>query len=345
MLYIRYFFVFASFVILIGIIVVAPPSFAQSHIDSPRKQMMQGVLAENVKCKPGFELILKAEDGSAACVKPTTSTRLIDIGWGKILPQVSNTVPQNNTVPPTSTSYSLAFLAGSNPANIQLFEDNLKPGDYILVNTRLGDDSSSQSLLQEAADIKSKVKPGVNVITLVWYSNISNIESRTPQLPKGIDYVVYDFESWKQTPEFSTDQQTVIGLLDRALKVAHDNNFKLMFTPAYGSIKNGAAVPFGWNWGDVSKHTDGVVIQFQGYFKLSNGDTVKNDMVNIIKQISSSSPNTLAFVQLSLTPVGGTVDQNISAMHDLNSGNIKKFLIFYGAQQTDDLKNLLTKRQ
>lgn len=48
---------------------------------SPRKQMDSGVNAEDVVCKEGLELIIKASNGSAACVKPSTALVLIQRGW------------------------------------------------------------------------------------------------------------------------------------------------------------------------------------------------------------------------------------------------------------------------
>jgi len=48
---------------------------------SPRKQMDSGVNAEDVVCKEGLELIIKASSGSAACVKPSTAQVLIQRGW------------------------------------------------------------------------------------------------------------------------------------------------------------------------------------------------------------------------------------------------------------------------
>ncbi len=51
------------------------------EILSPLKQMKSGVSAEAVVCNEGLELIFKASDGSAACVMPSTATKLIERGW------------------------------------------------------------------------------------------------------------------------------------------------------------------------------------------------------------------------------------------------------------------------
>ena len=48
---------------------------------SPRAQMAQGTPASEVICKEGLVLILKSSDGSAACVKANTATKLVERGW------------------------------------------------------------------------------------------------------------------------------------------------------------------------------------------------------------------------------------------------------------------------
>jgi len=47
---------------------------------SPRKQMAQGISPQEVVCNEGLELIIKYE-GTSACVKTNTATKLIERGW------------------------------------------------------------------------------------------------------------------------------------------------------------------------------------------------------------------------------------------------------------------------
>jgi len=56
-------------------------SSEEQIVMSPLKQMDSGVNAEDVVCKDGLELIIKASNGSAACVKPSTALVLIQRGW------------------------------------------------------------------------------------------------------------------------------------------------------------------------------------------------------------------------------------------------------------------------
>lgn len=58
-----------------------PPEF----VISPLKQFKSGIPAEDVQCKQDLQLILKAKDGSPACVKPETKEKLVERGWAKPL--------------------------------------------------------------------------------------------------------------------------------------------------------------------------------------------------------------------------------------------------------------------
>ena len=54
-----------------------------NYLASPKKQMKNGVAAEDVVCKSGFTLMIRIS-GDAACVTPTTAEKLTNVGWGTI---------------------------------------------------------------------------------------------------------------------------------------------------------------------------------------------------------------------------------------------------------------------
>jgi len=54
-----------------------------NYLTSPKKQMKNGVAAEDVVCKSGFTLMIRIS-GDAACVTPTTAEKLTNAGWGTI---------------------------------------------------------------------------------------------------------------------------------------------------------------------------------------------------------------------------------------------------------------------
>ncbi|MBI3842287.1 MAG: hypothetical protein HY295_03970 [Thaumarchaeota archaeon] len=53
----------------------------KGNIESPRMQVAHGVAAHDVKCKDGFELVLKSKGGAPACVKSASVQSLIERGW------------------------------------------------------------------------------------------------------------------------------------------------------------------------------------------------------------------------------------------------------------------------
>jgi len=56
----------------------APPA---AKTMAPLEQVKSGVAPKDVQCKSGFSLILKAEDGSAACVDSSVAQVLVTRGW------------------------------------------------------------------------------------------------------------------------------------------------------------------------------------------------------------------------------------------------------------------------
>jgi len=48
---------------------------------SPKKQFAQGVPASQVTCADHLQLVIKAKDGSPACVMPDHIPRLVETGW------------------------------------------------------------------------------------------------------------------------------------------------------------------------------------------------------------------------------------------------------------------------
>lgn len=50
----------------------------------PLKQSKNGIKANLIDCKPTLVLIIKNSDGSPACVKPDTKSRLFERGWATI---------------------------------------------------------------------------------------------------------------------------------------------------------------------------------------------------------------------------------------------------------------------
>lgn len=59
------------------------PKCNSVYVPTPLGQYRFGVNAQNVYCLNGYNLVIKSEDGSPACVKPDTANILIERGWAK----------------------------------------------------------------------------------------------------------------------------------------------------------------------------------------------------------------------------------------------------------------------
>ncbi|HSA98301.1 MAG TPA: DUF333 domain-containing protein [Candidatus Nitrosotenuis sp.] len=57
---------------------------------SPKQQMANGVLPQDVVCPDGLALVQKTSTGTAACVKPATAKILAERTWGTILKEASS---------------------------------------------------------------------------------------------------------------------------------------------------------------------------------------------------------------------------------------------------------------
>ena len=71
-------FVFIPLILSIGII----PVFAET-IDSPKKQLKDGIAAKDVVCKSGLEL-MTSPSARIACVKESSVEKLKDRNWSLI---------------------------------------------------------------------------------------------------------------------------------------------------------------------------------------------------------------------------------------------------------------------
>ena len=59
-------------------------SMMDETVMRPLQQMKSGVDPQDVVCKEGLVLMLRTSDGSATCVTESSSTRLLDMGWGSL---------------------------------------------------------------------------------------------------------------------------------------------------------------------------------------------------------------------------------------------------------------------
>ena len=68
-------------------LVVISPVFAE--VDSPRKQIKNGVPFDKILCKEGLVLVERS-NGVPACVYENTALSLESRGWGIVYPSIEN---------------------------------------------------------------------------------------------------------------------------------------------------------------------------------------------------------------------------------------------------------------
>jgi hypothetical protein len=303
--------------VLAAIIFTTPFVFAQ--IDSPKKQMNHGVLAQDVKCKSDLVLILKITDKTAACVRPSTASHLVQNGWGVEI--------QNETFV-RSSNFHLAFLLNTRSPyyndNLQLLAKNLRDGDYLFViDSKL---ILPSQLVQQA---KLMCSPGVHVNSAVLYSKLQKIIDESATLPGGIDWVIYDYENGTDfSPEFTTNETASLVYFDEAQAAIEKYNTltgsaaKFMVTPPYVELQKG-----NWDWGAAAKHMGGIDVQTQRLVK--DMPTFKDNISKIAEQIHGKSPETFSMIQFSLRPSVGTIQDTVDGISNVKDIRIDAFLIFY----------------
>lgn len=62
-------------------VTLTQPSTVTSNIPDPLEQLRSGIPAKDVKCQQGLDLVIKAEDGTPACVTPDGAIKLVQRGW------------------------------------------------------------------------------------------------------------------------------------------------------------------------------------------------------------------------------------------------------------------------
>lgn len=337
------------------IIFLIPYAFAEKQIESPRSQILHGILPQDVSCKNEMILVLKINGKSAACVTPSTANHLVEIHWGLKLKNLQTNSPNSFDMKNTVTGYNstgphdihLTFLLNTRSSyydkNLESLSKNLHRGDYLFIIVHSKLNLTNQLVLHA----KSLCKPGVNVNSVLLYSKLSNLVSEMPNLPPGIDWIIYDYESGNSfSPEFTTNETVSLKYFDKAWESIKQYNektkshAKFMVTPPYGELKLG-----NWDWGTAAKHMDGIDIQTQRLVK--NPSTFQGYAIKIANQLQAKSPTTFSMIQFSLRPSVGTTQDILTGMHSVKDLGFDAFLVFYDQysqnSQLDDFFSLFHK--
>jgi len=119
--------------ILFSVLILTVALPANGEVDSPKKQMNQGISAENVICRTGLELVIRT-NGLAACVKPDTAGKMQETGIAfipiKFTDSEIETVPAENTqkigikdeqINPTESKKEIDAVPASNMAIVNFY--------------------------------------------------------------------------------------------------------------------------------------------------------------------------------------------------------------------------------
>jgi len=150
---------------------------------SPLKQYESGLAAKDVKCEQGLQLVIKAKDGSPACVKQDTVQKLIERGWGIIplggLPTYHNTSIFDTGIYPFSinvanTNFTLNYnISGNN----KLIDANMYAQKTSLVLSMHTSSNGTLSVSIPRTLLDSNLYPDTRFIVLVDKKEVNFTET------------------------------------------------------------------------------------------------------------------------------------------------------------------------
>jgi hypothetical protein len=98
-IFLKYMIIFALIPLVLSI-GMAPTMSYGNIFGTPNKQMDNGVPTKDVLCRVGFDLVLRPS-GGVACVNPTSSEKLIDLGWEILVedsPELAELMVEEKTI-------------------------------------------------------------------------------------------------------------------------------------------------------------------------------------------------------------------------------------------------------
>lgn len=245
--------------------------------------------------------------------------------------------PVSNAKSNTHLAFFLRIYGQYYIDNLSVFEKNLENGDYLLIR---GNPSEALTVIQKVEQSRPLFDSGVHVNSAIFYYAISDIVTTVPKLPRGIDFVVYDYEKGDNySPEFTTNESKSIEYFDQARSAVMQydkntgSNAKLMVTLPYGELHSD-----NWDWRLAAKHMDVIDMQIQAFLK--NHSMMQSYISDTYDNGTGNKP--LIFAQLSISQVRGTVQENVNAINVIKNSQVNAFLIWYQAIQTSDLEQFFS---
>jgi len=264
-----------------------------------------------------------------------SNTSLIGVNYTSNTKSITNLTSVDhvsNTKPSKHLAFFLRIYGQYYVDNLKVFVKNLKNGDYLLIR---GNTSEAPTVIQKVEESRPLFDSGVHVNSAIFYYAIRDIVTTVPKLPHGIDFIVYDYERGDNySPEFTTNESKSIEYFDQARSVVAqynkntDSNARLMVTLPYGELHSA-----NWDWRLAAKHMDVIDMQLQSF--LQDHSAIQRYISNTAD--IEAGDRSLIFAQLSITPVRGTVQENVNAINEIQNSQVGAFLIWYQSIQTSDL--------
>jgi hypothetical protein len=160
--------------------------FGAPRIYAPLKQNHVGIAAENIRCKENLVLIQK-NDGSPACVRKETISKLIERGWAQNIPQenISRMMERGNTAMGfNQTRIMHHFMATSTGGEIMIVainENDTKTINEIRDHVKDIQYEFSQGNFTKPFFIHDQVVPGTQAMA----ENKDKIHYSTMQIDRG----------------------------------------------------------------------------------------------------------------------------------------------------------------
>ena len=200
-------------------------------------------------------------------------------------------------------------------SELKILKKFLKPGDIFVFPFKL---------YEKATQIQKEI-PGLELGT--GGISIDSLLPGVSRLPGNVKYLTYDYEP-DFTPEWTDDQTKSIEFFSKLHAETKKHNKKLVIVPVYHYGQD-------WDWGEVAKHTDVLVVQVQNYQRGGNfppqyipDESLSHITEKMIKQIEEKSPDTKLYLQIGFA-FGSQPDELLQDINDVTELGIDGFTLWY----------------
>lgn len=186
----------------------------------------------------------------------------------------------------------------------------------------------------------SLIKNELNGILLgTGGTSINNLKGNICRIPDDTKIVTYDYEP-DFTPEYTSDQEKAIEFFSELKIEANSCGKKLAIAPAFVFTSH-------WDWTEVSKHTDIIIMQVQNFqtnaqvpekFKPSS---LGVNLIQVTRYLTSEiNPETELYLQFGSVLGSRTGSEIASDMELVSSTDIDGVVLWYNAGLSGNTSNI-----